>query len=274
MRVVSVLAAILGLGFLSVAGAAPAAAPKAAPAAAPKAAPSGYKIAPAGLSTIYDAPTKVNLAGRPVIADIALHGDMAAAKTGVLKLALTTDVTKFVDETENDLKNYIAGRYNDCGERWTSGEPKITFPNNAIRFELNLTIEYWQCGWNGKGKPGRMTRDGGSVDVTLIPFVAAGKLQAKLGELSIVVTDGLGKYMPLETLVRTAVNNEMKKLNENPKFYRAPNPLYAEMFRYEAMSAKVDAMQRVIITARYGANGKPAAFDRIVAKMKSEGITQ
>jgi hypothetical protein len=242
--------------------------------AQPKPALEGHRIPPAGFTTIYDAPTKVNLAGRPVIADIALHADQAAAKTGSLKLALTTDVTKFVDETETDLKNYIAGRYNECGERWTSGEPKISFPNNAIRFQLDLTIEYWQCGWNGKGKPGRLTRDGGSVDVTLIPYVEAGKLQAKLGDLKIVVTDGLGKYMPLETLVRTAVNNELKKLNDNPKFYRAPNPLYAEMFRYEQMAAKVDAKQRVIITARYFANGKPQAFDRVVAKMKSEGITQ
>jgi hypothetical protein len=246
----------------------------AAPAAAPAAAPSGYKTPPAGLTTIYDAPTKVNLAGRPVVADIALHADQTAAKTGVLKLALTTDVTKFVDETENDLKNYIAGRYNDCGERWTSGEPQISFPNNAIRFQLAITVEYWQCGWNGKGKPGRMTRDGGSVDVTLIPYVEAGKLQAKLGNLDIVVTDGLGKYMPLEFMVKQAVDGELKKLNNNPKFYRAPNPLFAEMFRYESMAAKVDAQKRVIITARYGANGKAAVFDRIVARMKSEGVTQ
>ncbi len=238
------------------------------------AAPAGYKIPPAGLTTIYDAPTKVNLAGRPVIADIALHADQQAAKTGSLKLALTTDVTKFVKETETDLKTYIAGRYNDCGERWSSSDPKITFPNNAIRFQMSLTIEYWQCGWNGKGKPGRLTRDGGSVDVTLIPFVEAGKLQARLGALDITVTDGLGKYMPLETLVRSAVNSELKKLNDNPKFYRAPNPLYTEMFRYESMTSKVDAQQRVIITARYFANGKPAAFDRIVAKMKTEGVTQ
>ena len=240
----------------------------------PQAAATGYKLPPAGFKTIYDAPTKVNLAGRPVIADIALHADMNAAKTGALKLALTTDVTKFVDETEKDLKNYIAERYNECGERWTSGEPDISFPNNSIRFRLDVEVEFWQCGFDGKGKPGRMTRDGGSIDVTLIPYVDTGKLQAKLGDLKIVVTSGLGKYMPLEFVVKRAIEGELKKLNENPKFYRAPNPLFKEMFRYESMAAKVDAQKRVIITARYGANGKAAAFDRIVAKMKAEGITQ
>lgn len=233
-----------------------------------------YAVAPAGMTTFYKGPTKVNLAGRPVVADIALHADMPAAAKGQLKIALTTDVTKFVKETEDDLKNYIAGRTNECGERWSSSEPEITFPSNSIRFRMSLTIEYWQCGWNGKSPPGRLTRDGGNVDVTLVPYVEAGKLQAKLGDFSIVVTEGLGKYLPLEFLVKRALDGEMKKLNDNPKFYRAPNPLYSELFRYEAIAAKVGAQGSVLITARYGANGNAKVFDRVAARMKSEGVTQ
>lgn len=259
------------LFFAALSGAASAAPAAPAPAAAPIAA---FARPPAGLTTFYGGPTKVNLAGRPVIADIALHADMTAAKTGALKIALTTDVTNFVDQTEKDLKEYIAGRYDACGERWSSGEPNISFPNNSIRFTMDLTIEYWQCGFDGKGKPGRMTRDGGNVDVTLVPYVEAGKLQAKLGDLKIVVTSGLGKYLPLESVVRRAAEGEIKKLNENPKFYRAPNPLYAEMFRYQSMAAKVDAQKRVIITARYQAKGDAKVFDRIAAKMKKDGVTQ
>jgi hypothetical protein len=259
MRSVVILAA-LGL-FLSAA-------------AAPAPKPPAYAEPPAGMTTFYQGPTKVNLAGRPVVADIALHADIAAAARGALKIALTTDVTKFVDETENDLKAYIAGRTNECGERWTSSEPEIGFPSNSIRFRMELTVEYWQCGWNGKGTPGRLTRDGGKVDVTLVPFVESGKLQARLGDLSIVVTEGLGKYLPLEFLIKRALDGELKKLNANPKFYRAPNPLYAELFRYEGIAAKVDADKRVLITARYGANGTQKALDRVAARMKSEGVTQ
>jgi hypothetical protein len=244
------------------------------PVAPSSAAAPAYAVPPAGLKTFYSGPTKVNLAGRPVIADIALHADMNAAKAGDLKVALTTDVTKFVDETETDLKNYIKGRYNECGERWRSGDPFIGFPNNAIRFKLDLEVEFWQCGFDGKGKPGRLTQDGGTVDLTLIPYVENGRLQARLGDFSLVVSKGLGKYMPLESLVRRALEGELKKLNENPKFYRAPNPLFAEKFAYESMGAKVDADKRVIITARYKAKGEAKAFDRIAAKMKTEGVTQ
>lgn len=243
-------------------------------AAAPSAPAPAYAKPPAGMTTFYSGPTKVNLAGRPVVADIALHADMTAAAKGALKVALTTDVTKFVAETQADLKAYIAGRYNDCGERWTSSDPEISFPSNSIRFRMELTIEYWQCGWNGKSPPSRLTRDGGKVDVILAPFVESGKLQARLGDLSIVVTEGLGKYLPLEFLIKRALDGEMKKLNENPKFYRAPNPLYGELFRYESIAAKVDAEKRVLITARYGTNGNAKALDRIAARMKAEGVTQ
>lgn len=243
-------------------------------AAAPQPPLPAYARPPAGMTTFYQGPTKVNLAGRPVVADIALHADMEAAAKGALKIALTTDVTKFVDETESDLKTYIAGRYSECGERWTSSDPDIAFPSNSIRFRMELTVEYWQCGWNGKSPPSRLTRDGGKVDVTLVPYVENGKLQARLGDLSIVVTEGLGKYLPLEFLIKRALDGELKKLNGNPKFYRAPNPLYAELFRYESIAAKVDADKRVLITARYGANGTAKALDRIAARMKTEGVTQ
>jgi hypothetical protein len=239
----------------------------------PAATPAKPAAAPV-YSTFYTGPTKVNLAGRPVVADISLSADMAAAKKGDLKVNLTTDVTKFVDQTEKDLKDYIATRWEKCGERWSSGEPVIQFPNNAIRFQMAVTVEYWQCGIDGKGKPGRMTRDSGSVDVTLIPFVDQGKLQAKLGPLDIKVTQGMGKYMPLEFVTKRAIEGELKKLNANPKFYRAPNPLYAEGFRYDGIGARVTKEQRVIITARYRAIGKEDAFPRLASKMASQGITQ
>lgn len=251
--------------------------PASKPAPAPKPAASASAAKPAASSayaTFYTGPTKVNLAGRPVVADIALSADMAAAKKGDLKVNLTTDVTKFVDQTEKDLKDYIASRVDRCGERWSSGDPVILFPNNAIRFQMAVTVEYWQCGLDGKGKPGRMTRDSGAVDVTLIPFVDQGKLQARLGPLDIKVTQGMGKYLPLEFVTKRAIESELKKLNANPKFYRAPNPLYAEGLRYDGIAARVTPEKRVVITARYRAIGKEDAFPRLAAKMASQGITQ
>lgn len=225
-------------------------------------------------ATFYRGPTKVNLAGRPVVADIALSADMAAAKKGDLNVNLTTDVTKFVDQTEKDLKDYIATRVERCGERWSSGEPVIAFPNNAIRFQMAVSVEYWQCGLDGKAKPARLTRDSGAVDVTLIPFIDQGKLQARLGPLDIKVSQGVGKYLPLEFVTRRAVEGELKKLNANPKFYRAPNPLFAEGFRYDGIGARQTREQRVIITARYRAIGKDDSFPRVAAKMAAQGITQ
>ncbi|MBY0420864.1 MAG: hypothetical protein K2Q06_01075, partial [Parvularculaceae bacterium] len=125
------------------------------------------------------------------------------------------------------------------------------------------------------GKPARMTRDGGVIDVTLAPYVADGKLQAKLGAFSIdVTTPGVSKYMPIEFVAKRAVENELKKLNGNPKFYRPPNPLFAETFRYDSIGAAVLADKRVVITARYRTVGKPEAFGRIAQKMKTVGVTQ
>ncbi len=230
--------------------------------------------APAGYDEIYNAPTRVNLAGRPVVADIEFHADMAAARQGDLRLALVTDVTKFVVETEQDLENWIAGRYSECGERWRSGEPSISFPANAIRFAIYLDIEYWSCGWNGKGAPGRIAQETGSVDVTLIPYVENGKLQARLGDFSLGERTGITKYLPLEFVVRRALEQELLKLNDNPKFYRAPQPLHAEGFQYESMSAIETPEGRVVITALYRASGTAAAFDRVKRKLRDDGITQ
>ncbi len=234
----------------------------------------GYAQAPSGFEEIYSAPTKVNLGGRPVIADIEFHADKAAAKRNDLQLALVTDVTKFVVETEQDLKNWIAARDADCGERWSSGEPDISFPQNAIRFQLYLEIEYWACGWNGKGTPSRLALETGSVDVTLIPYIEDGKLQARLGNFSLDDRSGISKYLPLEFVVRRALEQELAKLNKNQKFYRAPQPLYDEGFTYRSITAAEDNQGRVVITASYAASGDASALDRITRKLRTDGITQ
>ncbi len=233
-----------------------------------------FAQAPAGYEEIYNAPTIVNLGGRPVVAEIAFHADMAAAKQNDLKLALVTDVTKFVLETEQDLENFIAARYSECGERWSSNEPQISFPQSSIRFAIYLEIEYWSCGWNGKGKPGRLAQESGSVDVTLIPYIEDGKLQARLGDFSLDDRTGITKYLPLEFVVRRALEQELVKLNDNPKFYRAPQPLLAEGFRYDGISATETHDGKVVITALYNARGFAGAFDRITAKLRTSGITQ
>ncbi|MEQ8936159.1 MAG: hypothetical protein RIE56_10255 [Amphiplicatus sp.] len=230
--------------------------------------------APAGFEAIYDAPTDVNLGGRPVVADIALYADMSAAARGELQLALVTDVTDFIAETERDLENWIAAHQQRCGERWAAGAPLIEFPTGAIRFALELELEVWNCGWDGKGKPGRMAREAGKVDVTLDPYVEDGKLQARLNAFSIDARSGVSKYLPLEFVVRQFLNAELKKLNENRKFYRAPQPLYGEGFSYESIAAKKLANGRVVITARYKAAGPQETLVRVAAKMRDEGVTQ
>jgi len=229
---------------------------------------------PANYETIYDEPTDVNLGGRPVVADIALHADMDAAREGKLRLVLTTDVTKFITETERDLENWIAARHDECGERWKAGEPLIDFPAGAIRFALDLEIEYWTCGWNGKAKPGRKAHEAGSIDVTLIPYVAGGKLQTRLDKFAIEDRRGVSKYLPLEFIIRRAIDQELIKLNNNPKFYRAPKPLYGEGFRYQSISGDKGPDGRVVITARYRASGSVEKLDRVVEQVRAEGISQ
>ncbi|PQA88577.1 hypothetical protein [Hyphococcus luteus] len=230
--------------------------------------------APPGYEKIYDEPTTVNLAGRPVIADIAFHADRAATRRGDLKLALVTDVTEFVTQTEDDLKNWIAARRNTCGERWKSGPPRIGFPESAIRFGIYLEIEYWSCGLRGQGAPTRLAQETGSVDVTLIPYIENGKLQARLGVFDLSEQTGLSKYLPLEFVVRRALEQELAKLNDNPKFYRAPQPLAGEGFVYEDISAAQTKDGRIVITALYRANGDGSTFDRIVRKLRADGVTQ
>lgn len=228
---------------------------------------------PAGYETIYDAPTPVNLAGRPVVADIALHADKAAAAKGDLRLALTTDVTDFIASTEDDLEDWVATKQERCGQRWGAGAPLIEFPKGAIRFALDLELQIWNCGWDGKGEPGLFTREAGSIDVTLVPYVEDGRLQARIDAFSIDNLAGVSRYLPLEFVIRQVVESEIKKLNQNRKFYRAPEPLNGEGFVYESISATEKA-GRVVITARYRATGPAKALDRVVAKMKSEGVTQ
>jgi hypothetical protein len=110
--------------------------------------------------------------------------------------------------------------------------------------------------------------------VTLKPYVSNGKLQAELSRFSIDVTSGVSKYLPLEFVVRRVLDGELKKLNENPKFWRAPKPFIGEGFSYESIGAKRGADGRVIITARYRASGPSDAFKRVAQKVREEGITQ
>lgn len=229
---------------------------------------------PEGFDRIYNEPTKVNLGGRPVVADIALYTDQTKAEDDDLRLVLVTDVTKFIAETETDLENWVATNQNRCGERWDAGTPVIEFPSGGIRFMLDLELEVWNCGWNGKGKPGRMAQEAGRVDVTLEPYIQNGYLQARLQDFSIAERRGVSKYLPLEFVTRRVINGELKKLNKNTKFYRPPEPLHGEGFRYESIRAQKYEDGRVVITARYRATGPAQKLETVIRKMHSEGITQ
>ena len=229
---------------------------------------------PQGFDRIYSELTNVNLGGRPVVADIELYLDPERAAEGDLRLALVTDVTKFIAETEADLENWVATNQARCGERWDAGTPVIEFPSGGIRFALDLELEVWNCGWNGKGNPGRVAQGGGRVDVTLEPYIQNGYLQTRLQDFSVDQRSGMTRFLPLEFVTRRVINSELKNLNRNTKFYRPPQPLYDEDFRYESIRARKYGDGRVVITARYKATGSQETLDRIISKMRSEGITQ
>ena len=97
-----------------------------------------FAAAPAGYDVIYDAPTRVNMGGRPVTADIALFADRAAAKKGELRLILETDVTDFIDDVEKDLEKWVATHQDECGQRWNAGKPIIDFPKGARSILVHL----------------------------------------------------------------------------------------------------------------------------------------
>ena len=241
--------------------------------ATPVLAASALAGAPKGYETIYNAPTRVNMGGRPVTAGIALYADRAAAKKGDLKLILETDVTDFIYDVEKDLEKWVATHQDRCGQRWRAGKPIIGFPDGAIRFALDVELEVYNCGWNGKGEPSRMMLETGFVDVTLIPAAIDGKLQASLGDFSIDNRSGVSKYLPLEFVTRSIIDQELKKLNQNPKFYKAPKPFVEEGFVYEGITGAADENGRVIITARYRAKGKEATLKKLSARVGAEGIS-
>lgn len=227
--------------------------------------------APDGYEKFYDAPTRVNMGGRPVMAEIALYADMTAASQGQLEIALVTDVTNFIEETEQDLENWIATHQEECGERWGAGKPIIGFPRGAVRFALNLEYEYWNCGWNGKGRPWRAIRETGNIDVTIAPLVADGKLQARLDDFTIDQRSGVNKFLPMEFVTRRIIESELTKLNDNPKFFRAPQPFHDEGFTYRSIEADREN-GRVIITARYAADNEQEALDRLADALLENGI--
>ncbi|WDI30680.1 hypothetical protein PUV54_12015 [Hyphococcus flavus] len=227
---------------------------------------------PSGYFEIYNEPTNVNLGGRWVVADIALYAD--TPKTNELSVALVTDVTKFIDETERDLENWVATNQERCGERWGAGEPQISFPENAIRFVLDLEYERWSCGLFGRGEPGRVGRTAGRIDITLDPYIEDGKLQARLADFRVEEREGVARYLPLETVARNVINSEIAKLDKNRKFYRAPNPFFTEGFEYQSIEAVKFEDDRVVITARYRAEGGLAKLDRLVEAIGDEGVTQ
>jgi len=232
-----------------------------------------HAAAPDGYETIYDAPTRVNLGGRPVTADIELATDRAAAKNGDLKLALITDVTEFIADVETDLEKWVAAHQDRCGQRWKAGAPVIDFPNGAIRFALDLELDVYHCGWNGKSDPSLWTTETGSVSATLVPSAVDGKLQAALGDFSIGNRGGVSKFLPLEFVTRAIIEQEIKKLNENPKFYKAPLPFADEGFGYESIVGETSDDGRVVITASYRAKGKESVLKRVADRVRAEGIS-
>ena len=106
----------------------------------------------------------------------------------------------------------------------------------------------------------------------LVPAGVDGKLQASLGEFAIDNRSGVSKFLPLEFVLRGVLEQEIRKLNGNPKFYKAPKPFIDEKFGYEKIVGTTRD-DRVVITAHYRAKGKEAALKRVVDRVRSEGIS-
>ncbi|MEZ5920529.1 MAG: hypothetical protein R3C60_04170 [Parvularculaceae bacterium] len=227
-----------------------------------------------GHEKIYEGPTDVNLGGRPVVADIALHADMNAAAKGVRRVALVTDVTPFVADTERDLETWVAAHQERCGERWSAGKPIIDFPPGAISFALHIELAYYTCGLNGQGEPSQLTVEGGDVSVVLKPYVEGGKLQTLLADFAITNRSGVSKYLPLEFVVRRVLEQELNKLNENRKFYRAPNPFNDEGYGYESLTGMKDEDGRIVMTARFRSKGDASEYGLLAERIGEEGLTQ
>lgn len=227
--------------------------------------------APAGFEPFYERPTDVNLGGRPVVADIMLSG---RANLRSRRVALTVDVTKFIDETEEDLKAWIAARQNECGERWGAGEPVIAFSGETIRFAVDLTYELWTCGITGEAEPARLARERGLVDVALAAEIIDGKLQARLVDFTLSERQGVNRYLPLEFVIRRVLEAELRNLNANPKFWRAPQPFADEGYIYDDIDAQIYSDGRAVITAVYRTDDAGASFSRLAARVAKEGLTQ
>ena len=82
----------------------------------------------------------------------------------------------------------------------------------------------------------------------------------------------MSKFLPLEFVLRGVLEQEIRKLNGNPKFYKAPKPFIDEKFGYEKIVGTTRD-DRVVITAHYRAKGKEAALKRVVDRVRSEGIS-
>ena len=216
---------------------------------------------------IYSEPTQVNMGGRPVTADIDLYTN----PSDTITVLLVTDITKFIVETQEDLKAFVASRYNRCGERLQTSDPIIEFPADRIRFRLDLDYEVWNCGLLGDSEPRRVIRETIDLDVKLLPQIEDGKLQAYLDSFSLGERTGLNQFLPVETILQKIIESNLRTLNKNPKFYRAPQPFHREGFAYDAIRADLDGDQ-VIITATYSADGDAATLDRLTASLRDDGI--
>ena len=242
--------------------------------AEPDSAEATAPIGPDAFELVYNEPTNVNLGGRPVTADIAYFIDSDGLGDGQIRLALVTDVTAFIQETQDDLKWWVSTNQDRCGQRWSAGEPIISFPDEAIRFQLELALEVYNCGWNRKSDPSRMAREAGAIDVTLSPYVENGRLQSRLEDFSIDQRAGVSKYLPLEFVAKRVIENEIAKLNKNRKFYRAPSPLTEAGLSYEAIYAEKTETGRVVVTAIYKGSGDQSDIEALIEKTETDGITQ
>ena len=109
--------------------------------------------------------------------------------------------------------------------------------------------------------------------MTLVPFIADGKLQARLGSFALSDRKGVSKYLPLQFVVQRILTQELKKLNENRKFYRAPSPFFEQGFVYSSIQGeKFDDGERVVITAIYKAENPD--LDQLTSALRADGLTQ
>lgn len=179
---------------------------------------------------LYEGVADVEIMERSLKAPLIVSADNQGDQ---LAIQMRLGIDGILLAAESFLEKEIE-KNNGCRERWSAWSPNITIiDDNKVSVSIRIRVEKWLCESFIKT---RLARETVTVRAVLSPTLSGGHLSMNVVTFSLSDLSSLAQQFGVEDIARRMFEDQVRDLNDNPKFHTVQERIMAAGYHYKNVS--------------------------------------